>query len=197
MARPKQGDKPRDIRHATVTEVVRAGSTAVSVNKIAERAGVSVGTLYRYHDTKDDLLFAVFLEIKRELHAAMMMAANVHAASASRLRAMWFALVGYGCTSPDEFLFAEIMGSDIRTADRRHEELDRIGDEILLQIENAIEDGTLVNASVAAIEVMLSAPAMKIARRSFFAGKQPEDAFLEEIFALIWQSIANRDGYRA
>ncbi len=59
MARPVSGNKQQDIRNATIAEVAAVGSTGVSVNKIAKRAGVSVGTIYRFYETKDDLLFAV------------------------------------------------------------------------------------------------------------------------------------------
>lgn len=74
MARTKSGDKPKVIRAATIGEVAEVGSTAVSVNKIARRANLSVGTLYRYHETKDDLLFWVFKQVKIDIHDAMMAA---------------------------------------------------------------------------------------------------------------------------
>ncbi|MEM1206906.1 MAG: TetR/AcrR family transcriptional regulator, partial [Acidobacteriota bacterium] len=104
MARPKTGDKPRDIRDATVGEVAAIGSTSVSVNKIAKRAGLSVGTLYRYHKSKHALLSWVFLEVKRDIHNAMMGAASTLEGSAARLHAMWFALVDYGLRAPEDFL---------------------------------------------------------------------------------------------
>lgn len=192
MARAVTGDKPKDIRKATVDEVAHVGSTAVSVNKIAQRAGLSVGTIYRYHQTKDDLLFAVFLDVKRDIHSAMMSAANVENTSAKKLRAMWFSLVDYGCRAPKDFLFVEMISAEVRSAVQKDTCLQDMRSEISLQIENGITDETLVEASVQSIELMLAAPAMSLARKASMTGQRPDAALVEEVFGLIWQSIARR-----
>lgn len=45
----------------------RSGSQAVSMQALAEEAGVSVGLIYRYFDSKDDLLLAVIVNVLNSL----------------------------------------------------------------------------------------------------------------------------------
>lgn len=190
MARPRTGDKPKELRAATVAEVVAVGSTSVSVNKIARRAGLSVGTLYRYHRTKDDLLFSVFLDIKRDIHRAMMQAAHDHKTSKDRLRSMWFALVDFGMQAPGEFRLAEMMGSESRAHFDDMAELEVMQGDVLAEIQAGIDDGTLVNTPARTIETILASPAITLARRAALRGDHPNQEEIEQIFALVWRGIA-------
>ncbi|WP_298969421.1 TetR/AcrR family transcriptional regulator [uncultured Roseobacter sp.] len=194
MARPRTGDKPKDIREATVGEIASTGSTAVSVNKIAVRAGLSVGTLYRYHETKDDLLFWVFLEVKRDIHRSMMDAARECVGPAARLRAMWFALVAYGFKAPQEFLMAEMMSAEIREDIRQSGQLRDMQDAVLAEIQAGIDQKVLVQTSVRTIETILASIAITLARRASLGGSPTGQEELDRIFTLIWRGIARADG---
>ncbi|WP_193221938.1 TetR/AcrR family transcriptional regulator [Amylibacter sp. SFDW26] len=190
MARPKTGDKPNDIRNATVREVAAIGSTAVSVNKIAKRAGLSVGTIYRYHKTKDDLLFWVFLQLKRDIHKTMMDAAGDLQGASLRLRAMWFALIEYGFNAPQDFLLVEMMSAETRPSFLENSELQAIQNEVLGEIQAGIDQRVLVNVPTATIETILASPAITLARRASLSGIQIEKEELDRIYNLIWRGIA-------
>ena len=192
MARVATGDKPQDIRQATVDEVAAVGSSAVSVNKIARRAGVAVGTIYRFHATKDALLGAVYLQVKSDLHDAMMRDADRFQTTADRLRAMWFAIVDYGYNAPNDFRFAEIMSADVKNEVHNDPRLRGLHADILSEIETGIADGTLADVSVRSIEVVLASTAGSLARRASYAGVAPNDALLADVYALVWQGIAQQ-----
>ncbi|MEM9595187.1 MAG: TetR/AcrR family transcriptional regulator [Acidobacteriota bacterium] len=190
MARPKTGDKPRDIRDATVGEVAAIGSTSVSVNKIAKRAGLSVGTLYRYHKSKHALLSWVFLEVKRDIHNAMMGAADTLEGAAARLQAMWFALVDYGLRAPEDFLFVEMVSAEVREPSPEDEEIGRIQGEVLAEIRAGIDEGVLVEAPVTTVETILASPAITLVRHASLSGTRPERGELELVFKLIWRGLS-------
>lgn len=192
MARPASGNKQQDIRNATVAEVSAIGSTSVSVNKIAKRAGVSVGTIYRFHETKDDLLFAVYLTVKADIHHAIMKATHAEQSTEGRIRVMWFSLVDYAIKAPQDFLFTEMLSPEARVHLRDTSSLDKMHDEILEQLERGIADGTLVEASTKSIELMLGAPAMSLAKKSSMMGTKPDQQHLEEVFKLVWASISKK-----
>jgi AcrR family transcriptional regulator len=80
-ARPPKKQRLRDKRPERYAEIVRIatrvlatdGYAAMNVNRIAEEAGVGVGTLYNYFDDKDDLFLtcveaaaATDLQLKQE-----------------------------------------------------------------------------------------------------------------------------------
>ncbi|MCV6825670.1 MULTISPECIES: TetR/AcrR family transcriptional regulator [Halocynthiibacter] len=190
MVRTKSGDKPKAIRAATIGEVAEVGSTAVSVNKIAKRADLSVGTLYRYHATKDDLLFWVFKQVKSDIHDAMMTAARGKDGAAQRLRAMWFALVEYGFAAPRDFLFAEMMSAEIRDGFQEDLVLKQMQSEVLAEIQAGIDSEVLVHAPVRTLEIILASPAITLARRASIAGVEMEKRELDRVFDLVWRGIA-------
>ena len=47
------------INDATIQVLLKAGQERLTTVRVAERAGVSVGTLYQYFPNKQSLLFAV------------------------------------------------------------------------------------------------------------------------------------------
>jgi AcrR family transcriptional regulator len=47
------------IFEATIQVLLEVGADLLTTTRVAERAGVSVGTLYQYFPNKDSLLFAV------------------------------------------------------------------------------------------------------------------------------------------
>ena len=190
MARPVSGNKQQDIRNATIAEVAAVGSTGVSVNKIANRAGVSVGTIYRFYETKDDLLFAVYLDVKTDIHNAIMGATNAQQHTADKIRAMWFGLVEYAIKAPQDFLFVEMLAPEARVNSRDTTALEKMRSEILQQLEDGVANGTLVSASTKSIELMLAAPAISLAKRSSLLGTKPDQEQLDEVFSLVWASIS-------
>ena len=192
MARPASGNKELDIRNATVAEVAAVGSTAVSVNKIAKRAGISVGTIYRFYETKDDLLFAVYLAVKSDIHKAIMGATNAQQKTEDKIRAMWFGLVDYAIKSPQDFLFVEMLAPEARVNSRNTSALENMRNEILQQIQDGIANGTLVKADTRSIELMLAAPAISLAKRASLMGTIPDKDQLNEVFSLVWASISHR-----
>ena len=190
MARPVSGNKQQDIRNATIAEVAAVGSTGVSVNKIAKRAGVSVGTIYRFYETKDDLLFAVYLAVKTDIHNAIMGATNAQQRTADKIRAMWFGLVEYAIKAPQDFLFVAMLAPEARVNSRDTTALDKMRSEILQQLEDGVANGTLVSASTRSIELMLAAPAISLAKRSSLLGIKPDQEQLDEVFSLVGASIS-------
>ena len=189
MARTKSGDKPLAIRNATIDEVAEVGSTAVSVNKIAKRANLSVGTLYRYHATKDDLMIWVFKKVKSDIHDAMMSAASEKVGANDRLRAMWFGLVRYGFAAPKDFIFVEMIGAEIRNELSGDPDLEQMQSDVLAEIQAGIDQRVLVEAPVKTLEIILASPAITIARRASLSGVTMDDSELNSVFDLVLRGI--------
>ena len=50
------------ILHAAVQMVLSEGMDSLNTNRVAEKAGVSVGTLYQYFDNKDEIILELLLK---------------------------------------------------------------------------------------------------------------------------------------
>ena len=69
--KPKDEAKAREILAAAIAAVAEHGIAGVSMESVARRAGVGTGTLYVYHASKEALIEAAYLSIKRELAATV------------------------------------------------------------------------------------------------------------------------------
>src|SRR5215471_4701662 len=59
------------ISEATIQVLLRQGAHRLTTTRVAERAGVSVGTLYQYYPNKESLLFAVLADHLDRVAAAV------------------------------------------------------------------------------------------------------------------------------
>jgi AcrR family transcriptional regulator len=69
LSRPKRADARRNYEKllAAAGEVFAENGTAASLEDIARRAGVGIGTLYRHFPTRQDLLEAVYIDEVEEM----------------------------------------------------------------------------------------------------------------------------------
>lgn len=60
-------DKREKILAATLELVAQQGFHGTPASQIAKQAGVGVGTIYRYFQDKDELIHALFLEVRNDM----------------------------------------------------------------------------------------------------------------------------------
>src|SRR6266545_470982 len=99
MARPKSEDK-RNAILAAATQVFAERGPGAATSTISSAAGVGEGTLFTYFKTKDDLLNALYREIKLELADAIMTGFPRKKSIRDRLRHVWDRYVEWGVANP-------------------------------------------------------------------------------------------------
>lgn len=99
MARPKSEEKEMALLDAA-TVVVAAEGAAARTAPVAKLAGVAEGTLFRYFATKDALLNALYLHLKRDLADAMRGGFVGEGALQDQARSLWNGYVDWGCDQP-------------------------------------------------------------------------------------------------
>ena len=121
MAQTKDQMKQIAIRDAVIADVVENGLGNAPMSRIAKTAGVSAGTIYLYYPNKEEMLQAIYLEIKRLLGDAMIGAFRSGETTADGLRDMWFAMFDTIIERPDMFAFHEVISAE-RMLSPDHEE---------------------------------------------------------------------------
>jgi AcrR family transcriptional regulator len=101
VARPKSEDKRNAILDAATRVFAERGLTAAPTSEISKQAGIAEGTLFTYFKTKDDLINALYREIKLELADAMMSGFPRKKSVRTRLRHVWDGYVNWGVTNLD------------------------------------------------------------------------------------------------
>jgi AcrR family transcriptional regulator len=102
VARPKSEDKRNAILAAATRVFAQRGLTAAPTSEISKQAGVAEGTLFTYFNTKDDLINALYRDIKLELADAMMSGFPRKKSVRTRLRHVWDSYVNWGLANPQQ-----------------------------------------------------------------------------------------------
>jgi AcrR family transcriptional regulator len=120
VARPKSEDKRNAILDAATRLFAERGLTAAPTSEISKQAGVAEGTLFTYFNTKDDLINALYREIKVELADAMMSDFPRKKNVRARLRHVWDRYVNWGIANPKQRkVLAQLQVSEVLTKESR------------------------------------------------------------------------------
>jgi len=101
-------DKRAAIIDAAVALFARKGFHGTTVPEIASEAGVAVGSIYRYFDTKETLVNAAIVERKQAMLEIMVAANAAGGDLEARFRRVWRSLVAFAIAHPDDFRFFEM-----------------------------------------------------------------------------------------
>ena len=98
-------DRAAAVRQAMRTLVARHGLHGASMSAIAKEAGVAQGTAYAHYQSKEQLLVAAYLELKREMGAAACADIEPTAAPHDRFIQVWLGIYRYLAEEPERAQF--------------------------------------------------------------------------------------------
>ncbi|MGO8696697.1 MAG: TetR/AcrR family transcriptional regulator [Limisphaerales bacterium] len=101
MARPKSEDKRNAIMAAAIRVIAAQGLSAPTAT-IAQKAGVSNGTLFTYFETKADLLNRLYLDLKAEAAAAALEGLPAGASLRDQVFHMWSNWMSLAVAKPEK-----------------------------------------------------------------------------------------------
>ncbi len=187
MARVRSPEKRSAILQAAVHEIAEAGLGAPTA-KIAKRADIAEGTLFRYFANKEELLNELYLELKNEVYSRIS-ADFPHKASLKR-RAwhVWSTFLEWGIEFPEKRRASvQLNVSDVITPATRARSAEGRGtiDVTLRELES--RDGLRgLPAGFAAATIA----AMQEATMDFIA-KQPKKRkeLSEQAFKVVWRAL--------
>src|ERR1700727_37643 len=101
MAKPKSEDKRNAILSAA-TQVFAERGLVGPTPAITSAAGIAEGSLFTYFKTKDELINALYRELKLELADAVMSGFPRKQSVRHRLEHVWNGYVHWGVANPDQ-----------------------------------------------------------------------------------------------
>jgi len=157
MARPKSGDKREAILAAAAAVFAEGGLSAPTL-AISKAAAVAEGTLFTYFPTKDDLLNALYRQIKLELAEILMSGFARKKNVRAKLQHIWDAFIGWGVANPDRRkVLAQLVVSDKLTKETKAVGAAPFA-EVAMMGREAIAQGTIrdlpLESLIALIEAM-------------------------------------------
>jgi AcrR family transcriptional regulator len=120
MARPKSEDKRKAILTAATQVFAERGLGHSPTSEISRRAGVAEGTLFTYFKTKDELVCALYQELKQQMAGAMMLEFQRQTSVRDSLRLIWDGYVNWGVHHPEQRkVLAQLQVSNTVTPEAR------------------------------------------------------------------------------
>src|ERR1700733_10684876 len=101
MARPKRLNKRKSISDAAADVFAERGLDASPTCEISKRAGVADGTLFTYFKSKDDLINALYCDIKHDLADALMSGFPRRKSGRARVQHVWDSFTVWAVQNPN------------------------------------------------------------------------------------------------
>lgn len=98
-------DRAAAVRTALRRLVAQRGFHGASMSAVAAEAGVATGTAYVHYRSKDDLVIATYIEVKRDLGRAAVERVDPARPVAEQFRALWRAIHDHLAGDPDRARF--------------------------------------------------------------------------------------------
>lgn len=183
---PRDGmDRAAAVRAALCRLVAARGFHGASMGAVAKEAGVATGTAYVHYPSKEALVGATYLEVKRGLGAAAAARVDGNAPVRDRFEQLWLGVFDHLCADPDRARFLlQVEASPYGIEAHQH--------------ALAVPDGPLVSlaadADMAAVLVDLPplilydlaiGPIVRIAA----SGQLPERSALGELAESCWRAV--------
>jgi AcrR family transcriptional regulator len=182
VRRRRKAERPKEILEAAFSEFSRNGYAATTLDRIAERAGVTKGTIYVYFESKEHLFISMVRDITKATFDTVEAMFDTHEGSTADLLRMQFSFI-YQHIVEDQRR-REVVRMLIAEAPRFPELADRYYQEILQPcmerltqaIRRGVDRGEIRNSSVTETPHVVIAPiALVDIWLMMFGDRQPLD----------------------
>lgn len=189
MARPRSEEK-RNTLLAVAAQVFAKNGLSASTASITSAAGMAEGTLFVYFKGKDDLINALYVEIKNDLAEAMLSGHPKDASVKERMHYVWNNYVDWGMKNPDRLAaLHKIKVWEGLKAEVPETTTERFCEFVTLT-ESAIADGALKDIPY---EFMLAAFSAQAETTMLFMKREPDKSafYKEKGFEMFWNGITH------
>lgn len=177
-------DRPAAIRRAMRDLVAERGFHGASMGAVAKEAGVATGTAYVHYESKDELVFATYLEIKRGLADAVLDGPDRSASPLDQWRHVLEASYRHFAEEPERARFLSQLEESpyYEEAHARHV---AAGDPLAEAVGSADFQALIVDLPPEVIYAL----SLGVAVRLVAAGTRLEDEQLETLVTATWRAV--------
>ncbi len=183
-------DKKERIIEAALTLFNMYGFDKTTTAKISKEAGVAIGTLFNYFETKEELINITYLNCKDSLSKCLEYEVNQEKTVRSKLKKAYVNVIGWGLDKTDEFLFFQQFSNSphIREITRKEglSKFNNLAEIITEGIETEIIRNVNVDyINIVIVSIIIASTQYVIENPSL----AEDDKFLETSFSFLWDSI--------
>jgi AcrR family transcriptional regulator len=181
-----EADKKQAILNATLDLIAEHGFHGTSVSMIVKASKVSTGIVYHYFESKDDIIAALYWELKREFGRLILRDLNFDDDWQGRIRQLWFNAFRYFATHPREIRFLEQYDN----SPYAREPINDVMQRLQTMIEEDIAQGRIKALPFPALEALTVGVAFKLAKAHCSGMLVADEAVLEAVASACCEAIA-------
>jgi len=190
VAKPKSEDRRNAILSAAI-QIFAVRGLGAPTAAITSAAGIAEGSLFTYFKTKDELINALYRELKLELADAMMSGFPRKQSVRRRLEHVWHGYVQWGVANPDQ---RKVL-KQIQVWAGLTEESKQAGFAPFSEIQKMAEDAVTQRIYKDVPQAFIGATLVALAEMTMdFMLREPESAEMYRTagFEMLWAAVTRR-----
>ncbi len=185
----KLPDKKAAALQAALELISEQGFHGTPMSQIAQRANIGVGTIYRYFAGKEDLINALYIDVKLRLVRHTLRDYTEQRAVHESFFVLLHNIIDYFLANPAELLFIEqYANSPLITAATRAEGV-RTFAPVTQLFKRAREEDLLKELPVEMLSTLAYGATISLVKLCLFGGNKPEKHTLDAGVRAIWDAI--------
>jgi AcrR family transcriptional regulator len=188
MIKPEKRD---EIIRAAMELVAAHGFHGAPMALVAERAGVAAGTIYRYFESKDDLIRETHACLEGQLLAALAEDYPADRSTRERFLHIERKIITYFIASPMEFRFMEqFFNSPYGVAHRREKLFGNREKSLVFKLfEEALAQRIIKELPLPVLCALAFGPLVDVCRDHILEFITLDEALIEQIVAACWDGL--------
>ncbi len=189
MPKAKDENKVIAIHEAALKLVIKTGFGGLKMADVAIEAKVATGTLYVYYKSKDELINALFLVLKKEIVETLLDSENNGETFFITYKKMWLSYFKFCFKSPEKMMFVEqflhsgvILPVNIQLSEQWMEPL-------YVMLKEVQNQGIIKNIDVHILKAQMQGSLHEVVKLLIQTKQQPNQILIDSCFDMAWDSI--------
>ena len=182
-------DKRTAILQATLEMITELGFHGTAMSKLADRAGVGAGTIYRYFKNKEDLINILFRELKKDMDEATFEGYSDSLPIKLQFKLVWKNVLLYYIQHPKIFKFIEQHYYSPFIDEETKKERTQLHQPITAFFEQFKQTKLIKNLPIDVLYALVYGPIVSLAKFHLEADLVLEDVVLDRTMEACWEAI--------
>lgn len=189
-------DKRVMIIDAAVRLFEQDGFWNTTTANISKEAGIATGTLFRYFETKEQLIEGLFLELKQEVADYMYDNTDNQLPVRERLRSIWNCYVSWNLTNPGKFLILEQLEVASRISNSVHNQVVDMNQYTVNVLLAGIKEGVIGDYPIEFLANFMGSSSTNVIKQVLsnsgnYRTKAKREKLVETGFEVFWKGISS------
>ena len=175
---------------STLTLVGQVGLVGLTMPLIAKQSGVATGTLYIYFKNKDDLIHALYKEVKNRFGTTIFIGFSPGLPVQEGFRVIWENSLRYAVSNfPEQVFLQQFMGSPYKREDQAMTVARPVMAPLAQLLERGQRQGLLKPDTELLIPSLLFGFVQQIAAHIHHTPARLNKTFMDNSFRFLWDAI--------